>query len=446
MKRGKLVVVLATISIILVGGITLLNNKNESKISEKKVSSSIAVETFLINNSSIEKFKKFTGITIAGESEVVTPKALSNILAIKVKEGDYVKKGQVIMTLDSTSIDKQISELDSVNNKLNETLETNKQKLEEVKTQKNEESLKKIEIEEVNNTTIKANEDIDVSIVDLNTKLENKEIDIEEHKLSLLELNKKKTENTAIINKNNMQIKTLDMTITALDKTIEQMETIFSKPSNNEVSDMLNGLKDKKGNYSVVSGINGVIKEINLKVGEMPISLMKPGILIENDSSLDIEFQVDKEDLKLFKTGMKIDVFVDKADSQEQKQGIIESIGTEVDERTKQYKVKVAFENGDKSIKIGDFTKVLIPTEVKEDVVSIPKDAIIREDGKTFVYVSEKNKSVKKEITVGIENHKDIEVKSGLKALDKVIIKGKEFISDGVDINIVKEVKKNEDN
>ncbi|WP_297438149.1 efflux RND transporter periplasmic adaptor subunit [uncultured Clostridium sp.] len=446
MKRGKLVVVLATISIILVGGITLLNNKNESKVSEKKVSSSIAVETFLINNSSIEKFKKFTGITIAGESEVVTPKALSNILAIKVKEGDYVKKGQVIMTLDSTSIDKQISELDSVNNKLNETLETNKQKLEEVKTQKNEESLKKIEIEEVNNTTIKANEDIDVSIVDLNTKLENKEIDIEEHKLSLLELNKKKTENTAIINKNNMQIKTLDMTITALDKTIEQMETIFSKPSNNEVSDMLNGLKDKKGNYSVVSGINGVIKEINLKVGEMPISLMKPGILIENDSSLDIEFQVDKEDLKLFKTGMKIDVFVDKADSQEQKQGIIESIGTEVDERTKQYKVKVAFENGDKSIKIGDFTKVLIPTEVKEDVVSIPKDAIIREDGKTFVYVSEKNKSVKKEITVGIENHKDIEVKSGLKALDKVIIKGKEFISDGVDINIVKEVKKNEDN
>ena len=245
MKRGKLVVVLATISIILVGGITLLNNKNESKISEKKVSSSIAVETFLINNSSIEKFKKFTGITIAGESEVVTPKALSNILAIKVKEGDYVKKGQVIMTLDSTSIDKQISELDSVNNKLNETLETNKQKLEEVKTQKNEESLKKIEIEEVNNTTIKANEDIDVSIVDLNTKLENKEIDIEEHKLSLLELNKKKTENTAIINKNNMQIKTLDMTITALDKTIEQMETIFSKPSNNEVSDMLNGLDRK---------------------------------------------------------------------------------------------------------------------------------------------------------------------------------------------------------
>ncbi|WP_297520977.1 efflux RND transporter periplasmic adaptor subunit [uncultured Clostridium sp.] len=447
MRKKLIIVLISLIACASIAGI-IYNNKNSRVVQEKKIEDTVAVEIYKVENSHIEKYKKFSGIVGAGEKEVVTPKALSNILSIKVKVGDYVKKGQVLMILDSSKLDEQISQLGEANDKLQGTVAQTQTKIDELKEKSNgilltKGSLEK-EIEELENSNLVHDE----AIILLESKLESGEIIQEEYDKKKLEVEGLKAINNTKILKDKAEIKTLELTKATLDKSITEFEGILNSSSNNtEISDMLNGLYDKKGNYTVISGISGIVKELNLKVGEMPISFTKPGLLIENNSTVDFEFQVSKEDLDKFKVDMEVKTYVDINGKETEKIAKIESISSKLDERTKQYKIIATFvNNNNEEVKVGSFIKLMLGTEVKKDIITIPKDSIIRELDKNYVYIDVNGVAKKVEVKTGTENHNEIEIKNGLKIGDRVVVKGKEFIKQGEKINIVKEVNLNEDN
>ncbi|MGL4452010.1 MAG: efflux RND transporter periplasmic adaptor subunit [Sarcina sp.] len=447
MKRKKVIsIIIATIVIIGVGTFKFMN-KNKSNISENIEKSTIAVEIYNTKNSQIEKYKKFSGVISAGEKEVVSPKALANITSIKVKKGDYIKKGQVLMTLDSSKLEEQITELDKVNNQIQGVTTQSKEKLDALRGKVIEISAK-IENLETQVKILEAdNIKIDTDLNNLQKKLEVEEITQEEYDTQKKLLDSSKNNNIGEINKNKIEIKTLEMTKKTLDKSISDLEKVLNASGgNNEMSGMLEALKDKKGDYTVVSTISGVVKEINLKVGQIPVSLVKPGMLIESTSNVDFEFKIMKEDLEKFKVGMDVITCVDINGKEEERKATIESISQEEDEKSKQYKVIATMQNSNEEIKIGDFVRLMLKTNVKKDVIVVPKDAVIREDGKSFVYISNNNIAKRVEIVTGIENHNEVEIQSGLNIGDKVIVKGKEFLEQGEKINIVKEVRLSEDN
>lgn len=447
MKRKKVISIIGVALCLVIAGACIFTNKNKSMIPEKVKESTVAVETYNIENSYIEKYKKFSGVISAGEKEAVTPKALSNITNIKVKEGDYVKKGQVLMTLDSSKLDEQISELDKVNNELQAGVTQSKEKLDELKRKVIEisASIGKLEVQ------IKAleadNKKIDEDLKKIKEKLDAQEIKQEEYEIEKKALDSLKASNIVELTKNKIEIKTLEVTKQTLDKSVKELEKVLnSSNGNNKMSGMLEGLKDKKGDYTVVASISGIVKEINLKVGQIPVSFINSGMIIENTENVDFEFQVMKEDLEKFNKGMEVSTYVDVNGKEEKRTATIESISSEEDERTKQYKVVATMQNPDNEIKVGAFIKLMLGTEVKRDVITVPKDAIIRVKDKTFVYINKNNVAKKVEVITGIENHNEVEIQSGLNIGDKVIVKGKEFVEQDEKINVVKEVKLDENN
>ena len=447
MKGKKKISIFVVITGFIIFSLFAFSNHNNLKSHKRKESEVIAVEVYNVENSNIKKYKKFSGIVSAGEKEVVTPKALSNITSIKVKVGDYVKKGQVLMTLDSSKLDEQISNLDKTNQQIQGSVNEAKKKLEELQGRSNEILVKKESLENEIKSLEDENINIDDELTELSRKLEAGEITQEEFEIQKKEKEALKASNLAKISKNNVEVKTLDMTKQTLDKSISELEKIINNSNeNNQISEMLDGLKDKRGDYTVVAGISGVVEELNLKVGKMPISFTKPGILIENTESIDFEFQIMKEDLEKFKVGMEVSIFIDIDGKQEERKAIIESISPDEDERTKQHKVVATIKNLNNEIKLGSFAKLMIETDVKNNVITIPKDGIIREGEKAFVYINKNNIAKKVEVTTGIENHNEVEILNGLNIGDKVVIKGKEFIKQEERIKVVKEVKLNENN
>lgn len=114
---------------------------------------------------------------------------------------------------------------------------------------------------------------------------------------------------------------------------------------------------------------------------------------------------------------------------------------TAVNAATSLYNVEILVDNSQGEFKAGMSADVEISIEKQEQAITIPKKAIFGEDGKKYVYVaSSENKSVKTEVTTGIETTTTMEIKSGISKDDTVVIGGLNLISDGTSIfPVVKE-------
>jgi multidrug efflux system membrane fusion protein len=80
---------------------------------------------------------------------------------------------------------------------------------------------------------------------------------------------------------------------------------------------------------------------------------------------------------------------------------------------------------------------VEIQTEEHRDVVIVPAAALVREDDETSVYVvGPDQKAHKKKVVAGIVTTKEAEIRSGVLASEKVVVKGQEELPDGATVTV----------
>ncbi len=81
--------------------------------------------------------------------------------------------------------------------------------------------------------------------------------------------------------------------------------------------------------------------------------------------------------------------------------------------------------------------QVEIEAEEQAGAVVVPSAALVRDDAKVFVYVVDgEKKAHRHEVTPGIEGHGQVEIRSGVKAGDLVVVKGQRSLPDGAAVAI----------
>ena len=71
-------------------------------------------------------------------------------------------------------------------------------------------------------------------------------------------------------------------------------------------------------------------------------------------------------------------------------------------------------------------------------MVVVPTSAIVREEEKAFVYVLGADKKAhRKPVELGIVAGEDAEIRSGVSASDKVVVKGQEELPDGAVVTVI---------
>ena len=83
---------------------------------------------------------------------------------------------------------------------------------------------------------------------------------------------------------------------------------------------------------------------------------------------------------------------------------------------------------------IGTPVQISIDTEEHKDAVLVPRAAVVREAEETAVFVANGDKAERKVVTIGLEDDEHVEIKSGIKAGDQVIVKGQAGLPDGATI------------
>ena len=86
------------------------------------------------------------------------------------------------------------------------------------------------------------------------------------------------------------------------------------------------------------------------------------------------------------------------------------------------YKTILQFNDNDERVKPGMTANIVVTTEKKEDVVSVPQGAVISRDGKKYLKIQEGKNIFEREVQTGIVSSLgDIEIISGLSEGEVVV-------------------------
>jgi multidrug efflux pump subunit AcrA (membrane-fusion protein) len=114
----------------------------------------------------------------------------------------------------------------------------------------------------------------------------------------------------------------------------------------------------------------------------------------------------------------------------------VKTASHKIDTRTMTFTVKVPIQNSDLQLKAGMFVRAKLAADILDGVISLPEKAIVERDGKKMVFVVADGKAVLREVTTGISSEGAVEIVSGLKEGESIIIEGNFGLNDGSAVEI----------
>jgi RND family efflux transporter MFP subunit len=158
---------------------------------------------------------------------------------------------------------------------------------------------------------------------------------------------------------------------------------------------------------------------------------------IEDFSPLLIRVFVPTSDSIKLKTGMQAEVNTEILKGT-RFDGKVKLINPRIDVETGTVKVTVEVNDETLKLKPGMFVEVRIVIGVKQDVLVIPRKAILFKQNKTFVFVMDRMSQVaQQEVTLGLMEEDLVEITSGLEEGNVIVVVGVESLKDGQRVEVV---------
>lgn len=110
--------------------------------------------------------------------------------------------------------------------------------------------------------------------------------------------------------------------------------------------------------------------------------------------------------------------------------GSISQVSPAIDPETRSYKGIVVVSNPKLQLRPGMYVKGEIVVASAKKVIVVPKDIIVSKQRGNSVFVVEKGVAIERVVEFGIENPREVEIISGLKEDEQLVIKGFETLRD----------------
>ena len=117
--------------------------------------------------------------------------------------------------------------------------------------------------------------------------------------------------------------------------------------------------------------------------------------------------------------------------------GMVDFAEPEVDPKTGTFSVRAQMPNPEREILPGQFTKVKVLLDVREDATVVPTKAIIIEKGGAYIYVMRNDSTVEKRfIELGPELENRMVVERGLMPGEEIVTEGFHKLSPGMKVRV----------
>lgn len=377
-KRSALIIIL---SLAITATFLFIKNDTEAVNENKKT-----VLTEKVSKGTIDRIGQYTGIVKGEQEAILSPKTTGVVTKLLKKEGDFVKKGELLAVLDGT-------ELYAESSLTEENVTVSKKSLKETGIYYDQ------LVDEAKATFEKSQESYLVA-------RKNAEDDT-------LKLLKKDLEKSKEALKSARRLR--DLQINAAKGRFD-----LSKEQNAVADSYLN-------NVRLVAPFSGMITSLNSQLG----ALVSPGssvYTLSSSSKKEVEISIASNEASLLSVGQKVRIF---AENLEETEGVIFSISPLSDFKNRKSEIKITVSS---DIRLGTYVRTDILLEKKADAILVPTEAIIKKYNDEIVFVSENGKARQKIIRTGIIENGQAEILSGLSEGEIIISRGHHYLRDGDDL------------
>ena len=381
--------------------------KSEDK-NTAPVSVATNVSVYDVGKTDIANTVSYTGTLSPSESVSISAKVGATALSVPVSEGDYVNAGSVILSLDKTDLQNSYRQAQASYNQALTNFNREKTLYE---------SASNVKLATQSYNDAKNSYDRVKQLYDMGGA-------------SQVELD---SAYTGLVNAEE-NLKTAESTSSA---ALDAASAALSSASI-AVDIASNSLR----NATITAPISGYISVCNVSEGQ----LVSPGIeifKIANTKMVDAEINVTETVIPYMEVGGEATVTVTSAKLENIK-GIITGVNPVKDQMTGLYNIKISIDNPSGELKSGMVCDVELVLSKHSDIIKIPSEALINSGDDYFVYIAKDDKKAEKvKVTIGISDENYTEIVSGISNGDRVIVSGKDYLSDkNNDIKITGQYKK----
>jgi membrane fusion protein (multidrug efflux system) len=179
----------------------------------------------------------------------------------------------------------------------------------------------------------------------------------------------------------------------------------------------------------------GYITERLIEMGDR-VNANQQVYTIEDFNPLLIRVFVPTSDSIKLETGMATEVTTEVIKGA-MFEGSVKLINPRIDVQTGTVKVTVEVFDESLRLKPGMFVEARIVIGMKENVLVIPRKAILYKQNLTYVFVLDRNQVSQREVTLGLSEEDDVEVVSGLQTGETIVVVGVESLKDGQRVDVI---------
>ena len=196
----------------------------------------------------------------------------------------------------------------------------------------------------------------------------------------------------------------------------------------------------------VKASISGTITQVPVQIGAT-VAPNLPIVKISKMNELEVVLYIAERFISKMSVGLPA-VIRTAAFPGEIFTGNISEISPVVDKNSRTMELKLNINDTSSRLKAGMFAEVKIITEEKQEIVKIPAEAIINRFGEYYVFIvndnpdnSDKRIVEKRIVAPGLRIDNQLEIISGLKAGDVVVVRGQTLLEDGLFVKVVSTVE-----
>ena len=445
MKNNKILILIPIIIIAIVSFVNQKNKKNELQV-EENLGVPVIIAKVLEENMKDTIF--YTGIVNLDKELTVFSQTNGIIENMNLEIGERINKNDIIDIIDK-------EQLNIKKNKMEEKSEINDSKIEKSVLDK------KILKEKINLLSINIKE-VEKNIEEIESKIKSGSINLSvlknqyQRDLDLFKNNALPKSKFEISEANYLaSIENLEQLNILLDKAKINKEKIINeqKQLNLNVMQIDTSLKQIKAekaidyedikdinlqlSYTEIrSNVNGIILEKYKEGGEL-LGVGQAIIKIGDDSRINLLINIPEELANKLNIGLSANIKFNGIENIYT--GILTKKYPEINKKTGLLSLEFQVNNEENLLKKGMTGKLELVLEEKNNVLKIPKEAIIEKNGKSYVFVVVNNYAEEREVLLGITDDSNVEVLKGLKMQDKIVIDGNKNLKGNDKVYIWKE-------
>lgn len=173
---------------------------------------------------------------------------------------------------------------------------------------------------------------------------------------------------------------------------------------------------------------DGVITGRYAKAGDF-VSVGQDVVKISALDVLEAEIHIPERFAGIMETGLDVEVRVDTHDLT--REGTVTAVNQAIDRQTRTFEVKVQVSNEDHAIKAGAFGVGEFALPQQQDVLAVPREALIEQEGQFYVWVADNGEARQAFVAMGERHEEYVHIEEGLEEGQEVVVRGFGALAEG---------------